>query len=350
MSLIYLFLILAFFIDVRPVFMFKNCNENYLSKDECLSIKGVFVFLVFLSHASPYISQNAGDGNLLNQLFFKFTSLIGQLMVVMFFFYSGYGIFEQVKRKGTDYVHSFIRRRFFPTYFSFVICVFLYLLLSFFIHKEYSILQILLSFVGWESIGNSNWFMFVTFVLYLLFVVSFSIPKQNKSGLIIFTIISIAFLVILILFKESWWWNTFLCFPLGMWWSCFKEKFESFLFSDWKNWLSAFVLSFALFVCFYVIGRKIPLLYICTSAFFALTVCLATVKIDCCKGVVFGFLGKHVFSIYILQRLVFIIVEYMCASIMKIPALFLVICFVLTIIIAYLYDFCFEKIRQKCRL
>ena len=92
---------------------------------------------------------------MVNNLFFTVSALLGQLIVVMFLFYSGYGIYEQVKAKGKSYVRSFLPHRFLPTYASFAICVFFYFVLSLVLRADYPVRQVLLSFIGWESIGNS---------------------------------------------------------------------------------------------------------------------------------------------------------------------------------------------------
>ena len=259
----------------------------------------------------------------------------------MFLFYSGYGIYEQVKAKGKSYVRSFLPHRFLPTYASFAICVFFYFVLSLVLRAGYPVRQVLLSFIGWESIGNSNWFMFVTFALYAIFMLSFSITKNNEAGLVLFTVLSVLLAALLFVLKESWWWNTLLCFTLGMWWSRFRERIETVLFKSFAVWGIAFLCIFGAFACCYIFGRRIPLMYVFTALFFALAVCLGTMKFEFRAGRIFAFLGSHVFSIYILQRLVFVSVAQFGLS--ALPAVYILLCFVLTVLLACSYDFCFGK-------
>ena len=347
MILLYVALIVLFLIDVRPVFTGKHCNACYLSKDYCACVKGFFVVLVFFAHGGTYVRTSDGGGYhiLLDNLYFTVTALLGQLVVVMFLFYSGDGVYEQTKAKGDLYIKTFLKNRFLPTYVSFAICVFFYFLLSLVIHKNYTFYQTALSFVGWESIGNSNWFMFVTFALYILFFVSFSITNKNEAGLIMFSVLSVLLVAVLFVAKESWWWNTLLCFTAGMWWSRFRERIEPVLFSSFTRWLISFVIAFAVFAGFYVFGRKISLLYVLTSLFFALAFCIATMRLDFRGGRIFGFLGQHVFSIYILQRLVFMSLS--CFGIERMPCVYMSVCFVLTVCMACLYDVCFSQVRKR---
>jgi len=88
-----------------------------------------------------------------------------QLVVCMFLFYSGYGIMESFKIK-ENYVNQLPKNRIFKTLFNFDFAVLIYMLLYvFFQHKEIGLKKVLLSFIGWESFGNSNWYIFSIFVL-----------------------------------------------------------------------------------------------------------------------------------------------------------------------------------------
>lgn len=58
-------------------------------------IKGIFAIVVFLAHASSYIKLS---GSFEDIIFSKVIYAIGQTMVVMFFFYSGYGILESYRK------------------------------------------------------------------------------------------------------------------------------------------------------------------------------------------------------------------------------------------------------------
>ena len=68
-----------------------------------------------------------------------------------------------------------------------MICVFVYLILSFIFEKNYSIKQILLAFVGFESIGNSSWYIFYILLSYVLVYFSFII-FNNQIFAVIFLV------------------------------------------------------------------------------------------------------------------------------------------------------------------
>ncbi|MBQ9280416.1 MAG: hypothetical protein IJ215_05190 [Clostridia bacterium] len=174
MIVLYFIFLCLFLIDIK--YTKKDFNKQYLSKDTTTIISGLFVITIFFSHFKGYIDS----ANILDISLSKILNMVGQLMVSTFLFYSGYGICESIKSK-ENYMKHFFRNRLIPTFLNFVIAVCLFLVMDMMIGKTYDNQQILLSFIGYESIGNSNWYMFATFVLYLLTKISFSGVKDRSQ-------------------------------------------------------------------------------------------------------------------------------------------------------------------------
>lgn len=97
MIIAYVVLFILFLIDCKPQFVKQGINASFLSKEQTTPIKGLFVILVFFRHFRGYVDMDHG---LLNHLFVMLDSRSSQLIVTMFFFYSGYGILEQLKING----------------------------------------------------------------------------------------------------------------------------------------------------------------------------------------------------------------------------------------------------------
>lgn len=339
----YLLLFLLFIFDVRPKFNKNGINSFFLSKEETLPIKGVFVILVFFRHFRGYVDMDHG---LLNHLFVMIDSRSSQLIVTMFLFYSGYGIFEQIK-KNNQYPKKIIFHRFFPTYINFDICVLIYYIISIFNGKKFSLYEIFTSFVGWNAcFGNSNWFMFVTFCLYIIIFISFIIYDKNNSkrlllNLSVFNFLTIILVLVLYKTKSHYWYNTIFCFNLGMLYSFFKNEIEN-VCNHKKKYLIILVSSLILFlVAFFLIETQSPL-FIIKALLFCILFILVQMKFSLINSKIFAELGKHVFSVYMLQRISFIILSYF--NLDKSIYLFFLITFIMTIIIAFLYDFIYYKV------
>lgn len=277
---------------------------DYMSRERTTSIKGIFAVIIVFSHMKSYLDTSG----MFDSIFAKILWLIGQFMVTMFFFYSGYGILEAVKKR-SDYFKGFFKNRFLKTLLHFDLAVLLFFALNLALGIPMTLKKTLLSFTGWESIGNSNWFVFCTLALYLLTLLAFSIFRKSKWGAAIFTtVLTCGLIVALAIFKQSYWYNTLLCYPLGMFYSLLRDKIDA-LFAKRKwcyhvsLWL-CIILTAGLPAAYsyFNIGINYQILYIIMACTFTLAIVLASMKISANNKILY-WLGVNSFSIYILQRL-----------------------------------------------
>lgn len=318
----------------KPVL--TGINENYLAMDRTDSIKGIFILLVFLSHARNCIStlpQYSSDP--LNSVYNIFQDHLGQGVVVMFLFYSGYGVMESIKKKGSDYIHTFPKNRFAKTLLHFDIAVLLFVILDLCLGtlKDYSVLHVLLSFTGWESVGNSNWYIFAVLILYLITYISFKICKDKypraAASITFFTVLYIA---VLAFFKDAWWFDTVLLYPLGIWYSLGKNKIEDFVRKKPVNYYLLFALCAVVFVVSHLLRRNI-LFYEISQVSLCAVIVAATMKIDI-HNKILQFFGTHLFEIYILMRIPMIVLLHFEETN---SYLFVAISFVVTLLISVLF-------------
>ena len=68
-------------------------NSDYMSKDTTGAINGIFVLLVFMCHISGYMKLGGSS----DTIWLDLKSWLGQLVVVTFLFYSGYGMMCSIK-------------------------------------------------------------------------------------------------------------------------------------------------------------------------------------------------------------------------------------------------------------
>ncbi len=332
----FIFLILLSWIciygmKISPV---KEFNQNYMSRDNTTAIKGIFVFLVFMSHFIQYYEMSTVFDNPYKLV----RTFLGQLVVVMFLFYSGYGIYESVKRKGTDYIKSFPTQRVLKTLLHLDLAVMLFFILNLITGKAMTIEKVLWSLIGWKNIGNSNWFMFTILVLYIVIYVAFMIFKKHKVLALVFT--TVLTVVYIIIMREgfklaAYWYNTSLCLPLGLWYSFFKEKIEKFVMKNNITWFITTAVCAAIFIFCHLNKREFAI-YLLWTITFTLLIIFVSMKVELGNKAL-AWLGNHVFSVYILQRLpmsVFDSIEAISSN----RYLFFVLSFAVTVILAEIFD------------
>lgn len=343
MTIVFIIFILLILYALK--FKKKSDENDYLNKSQTSNINGIFIIIVFFSHFYGYYSIN--NLELIDKIPAVIVGKLGQLMVTPFLFFSGYGIYYSIKSK-KNYVDDFFKNRFMPTWINFVIAILLFLILNFVMNNKYDLITIILSFVGYESIGNSNWYMFDIFVLYIFTIISFSkifyIKNNERKSLMILTILTIIYIILFRLLKETWFVDTLLCYPFGMIYCYYKEKIDIIL-SEQKKYLISLIVIVLLFTVIYFLPYNI-IKFNVESVLFMSIICLLSKKIII-ENNYLNWLGKKLFWIYILQRIPMII---LCNKMSNRITTCFVLCMFLTIILAWIVSNVTSLLLQKLNL
>ena len=316
---------------------FSGNHEEYCAPGPTTAIKGVLILLVFCSHSIGYLSP---PETFESQIYQRVLYFIGQSMVAPFFFYSGFGISESVKNK-PGYRRTFLKRRFLKTLLHFDIAVLLFVIVSFILRTPYTLKEYLLCWTGWESVGNSNWFIFVILALYLAIFAAMSIPR---GSLFVKTLIPAVLLWIILYLThpdKPWWYDTILAFPLGILFSETKPKIDKLLHKP-VFWTAVFILLFCAYPgMHYLIGVD-P--WGIVSCLFCLLIVVLTMKVHIGNPVL-QWLGKNVFPLYILQRLPMLVLAHFGLN--QNIALFMVLSLIFTLLLAWGFSACMNIIDKK---
>ncbi len=341
MTIYYIAILFLALFGVR--YCHNGIHKDYLDKTQCQAINGIFIMVVFLRHIHPYIHSKHSFTSLLDQYFLIIDNNIGQLLVVTFLFYSGFGIAESIKNKGSVYINKFPQRRLLSTLLNFDIAILCFLLLNILLGIKMSATQIGLSFIGWDSIGNSNWYIFVILLCYIISYVAY--VMNSKLYILIVTVLTFISVLLLFYVKPTWWYDTMLCYPMGMIWSKFKSILDNYIENN-------YFIIFALIILTFIVLHISPLLYLhgltsnAKSIIFAIIVLLLTMKIRI-RNKYLIWMGAHLFPLYIYQRLPMIALsnynkgEWISSNL----HLYVIISFATTCLIAYNYHYWHIKLN-----
>ncbi|MBR3819440.1 MAG: acyltransferase family protein [Clostridia bacterium] len=327
----------------------KNGFEDYMSPQKTGAIKGIFVIIVLFSHVRQYITLTS---EWYDKPFTDFMLFLGQLMVVMFLFYSGYGVTLGLAKKD-GYVKSLISKRALKVLLHYDIAILIFYFLGLALGKNYTIKKLLLSFIGLDAVGNSVWFIFVILILYIITWISFLfVKKKAVLGTAITTVLSVAAVVVLWLLKgkEYWWYDTLLCYPLGMCYAISKPYIDKALVPSFGKWAISTGITLAAFITlnhFFILNGKIRAIFIPMALVFTLLTVLLSMRISINNGVLRWF-GKRVFGIYILQRIPMIILQHFGMN--DSPLLFAAVSFAVTIVLAEIFERGMDKLDSALKL
>lgn len=307
--------------------------RDYCSQENTTTINSIFSILIFLSHSVQYFDANS----IFDEPYLEFRKFLGQLVVVTYLFFSGFGIMESIKKKGFSYINSFPKNRILKLWYHFSLMLILFIIVSLFIDKHYPISRYLLAFTGINSIGNSNWYVLVILLLYTIIYISFKIfKKSNINAVILISAVSILSVIIAInCGAPERFYNTALCLPLGMIFSLIKHKLDKFLM---KNDLVYITFS-GVFILIFILLSNNRTISITHTIFFYLTgsflITILMMKINI-KSSILNWFSEHTFSFFILQRIPMILLRHFGLN--NSSAFFIITSFIATIVLATLFD------------
>lgn len=312
----------------------KGFHAGYLGRESTSCIKGIFVLIVFYSHLVTYTQVLPHD-----MLIYQVRSYLGQLMVVPFLFISGYGIFEQNKRDG-DYYKRIPQKRVLMTLFHFITVVIIYGLIQLLLGKRYALSAWLLSFVGWSSLGNSNWYIFAILCLYALVYLCFAVFQTGKSRCLSVLLFSGLLALCLAKVRPSYFYNTMMAFPAGMVWSYYKGHIDE-VCSDGKRHLALLVLAIGVLLGLSAYRSDGDWYYQLLSVAFAAAIVLISMKIEL-RSPILKWVGDRLFWVYILQRIPMLVLKRIGYD--SHPYRFALVAFAVTIALSAVFDYAFKAI------
>lgn len=336
MILILFFVLVLLFAGVRRRRQ-EDSAATWLDKNTTTALNGFWILVVFLSHANQYISksgyQYAAFGDGVYRFFFGF---VGQLMVAMFLFNSGFGVMESIKAKGSAYVRSMPRRRLLATLLNFDIAVLAFIAMNIILGVSMTLPQVVGSFFCWNDVGNSNWYIFAILFCYASVFAAFSVCKKTAHAVAFSVGLTLAYMVAMPFLKEkSCWYNTILGFAAGVVVSWRKDQIFGFIR---KHYWSFICLLGICFVLGLPLSWRFPLNGLSNNAITVVFVLISAALLSKYDLTGAGLLwcGKCLFPIYIYERIPMTILS---ESLAVRPIVFILVCGAITAAIASVYKY-----------
>lgn len=273
----------------------------FMSKTETVSLKGIMVCMVLISHLSARVTLFSHS--LLGTMF----SAFGYLAVSVFFFLSGLGLYERYAHSKEAYIKTFLQKRLLPYYAMCCLTIVIYLLRDLLLTGTTDQLLLVQSFLFGGTVVDMGWYLQAQLLLYALFFLVFRFVKKRQ-------ILWVALLTALycgccaVAGLSTTWYEAVVCFPLGMLCAKHKAQILSFLGSRKSALLWGSVL-LMVFLAALLLGNKqiLPepvriLVKMFSTVCFVGLLIVVTAHIRTANPIT-GFLGKYSLEIYALQGL-----------------------------------------------
>lgn len=336
MILLYIILLLLAIASVRFLNKGERWNQDYISKDTANVIKGICIWFVFIRHIDQYM-LNIPYLNSLDNLCFYVDNSLKQLLVVPFLFYSGFGVTMSLVRKGSDYANKIPHKRVLSTLVNFDVAVFCFLIMNLALGMELNLRQVLYSFVAWDSIRNSSWYIFCIIICYLISWGAYKITKRRRSMLFVLWTGILLYTAIMYFFKGHWWYDTIYAYGVGAIVAAYNRQIVEYIKTHYKTIL---LLGISGFLVSYNAPNYFSIAADITAFFLCVLLLLLTLKVKL-KSSVLEWSGKLLFPIYIYQRLPMVILSTINGAELMVlhRYLYVLCCLVITILIATAYKY-----------
>jgi len=300
-DLIFLIFCLLSIIDIK-IKGFNQYFNDYMELKNTNAIKGIFVWMIVLSHYRGYYKSNK------IYIYRTILNYLGQKMVSLFLFYSGFGIYESIKNKGIKYIRT-LPRKIIILFIKTQIIIFIFFLNNLLLGIKTKLKNYFLSIIFISSIGNSNWFAFTIISFYFYAFISFIFIKNEKKfflGILIITIINffhVFFVYNYFYPKMRFTIDNTLCFIIGLYYSLFKKYFDKIIMKNDIIYIGNISFFILIYYYYYVYQKKTVLIVSITNSIFCLIIVIISMKIRF-NNEFLNLLNSHSFSIYLLQRVV----------------------------------------------
>lgn len=298
----------------------SNEYRKFLNRDYTYLLRGVCMIMIIVGHTAPEFNE------VLVRYHLSSIWICGCYATGIFLFLSGYGLTLSIRNNKIDkgYVVRHLKNLLVP----YVVFWCFYIIVDFCIkgfcapfnsvYKEFLFLK--MPYVD-------TWFFRTILGIYILYFLWARFRKQSaEMGMTITVVVYVTILICLGV--DSWWWNTLLCFPLGI---LFAVR-PSFLRVENIRWMTLAVL-----LCLFIFSHKyipnptlkaiIPPIFCCL--FFAYL--SLKVRITKTKSVL-RFIGQNSLYMYLMEE---IPIDNIVPETLGLP-LYIVCCLTATVILTYL--------------
>lgn len=194
--------------------------DKKYTKDKFLALRALLAMQVVFGHTFP---NNAYKISILDKLLLPFNNT-GFLCVSLFFFLSGYGVYESSKKR-EDYFEHFFSKKIITILIPYWTINLLYIIAELLSNKSVNIKSLILSFI-WPVYNRAAWYVFAILVIYCFMYFSIGLLKlkNKKMYFMMATLLSIYTIVFFTLKVGSQWYVSIFAVLFGIVFSDYKDK------------------------------------------------------------------------------------------------------------------------------
>ena len=252
MYLVYFFLGLLIFFGSGGMGKGK-WNEEYTSLKQTKTLQGISALGIAFHHMaqktcapwhSPMVIVHGLD------VFLP----VGYMLVGVFLFCSGLGLYKSFKTKPGYLEKGFFRRRILPLIIAFWLSEILYTVVRLLMGEKMNALTVLWYLSGLHMANTNAWYLIVIPFFYLAFQAAFRLCRREGTAIFWLFVFTLGYTVLGACIdhqgdwwmRGEWWYNSILLFPLGVLFGRYEKPVTRFFRKGYWFWLIFFLAGFFL--------------------------------------------------------------------------------------------------------
>lgn len=277
-------------------------DDNSLSKQSTLTIKGILAIGIFFHH----ISQGLQNNNYITNHFIFF----GNLFVGGFLFISGYGLFKSYYLQ-KDYLKYFLKNRLLSIlipYFNISLVMYIY---NYMIGIKTELPVFIKSFINFKPYVTLYWYVYLIVILYITYYFFMLIIKNKRVVPYEVLIVTIfATIICKKIIVSYWWYHAIIAFPIGMLYFQYENSINKIINSKYLRLIIISIVAFLSSTHFLASGNYYLTLYksIFVELIQIISFCfllILSLKKYVINNKLFELIGKVSYEIYLTQVFVF---------------------------------------------
>ncbi len=222
-------LLIAALVTGLKFYKYREWNEEAFSLRQMKAVQGFATICIMLHHCGQKTSASWIDKQYYHPGLEPFVP-IGYVLVSIFTFCAGYGVYKSLKTKD-NYLRHFIGRRIMPIVILGYAVALLMIPVRFFLGEDLHGLKLVWYLTGLKLSNPNSWYVIVIPFFYLCFYLAFRFIKNEKIALITVFIFTICYQLLGVSIDHNdwwmrgeWWYNSVLPFAVGILFSMYEEK------------------------------------------------------------------------------------------------------------------------------
>ena len=208
----------------------KKWNDGFLSLEQSKAYQGFLAICIMLHHIAQKTAASwiHPKSRIVHGLDF-FVS-IGFIMVGLFLFFNGYGVYKSFHSK-ENYLKGFVKKRILPVLLALYSTTLIFFAVRLIIGEKMDAMQVFFYLTSIKLCNPNTWYVIVLPLFYLAFYLAFKFIKKDGLAVAFVT----AFVVLYMLFgtrinhndfllRGEWWYNCVHMFPIGIIFAKYEDK------------------------------------------------------------------------------------------------------------------------------